>query len=96
MTNSRNLTDAEAIALLERTGAHWEITHNLTGPRWRHLRQPERYWHVSLMIETRADDSDGTIFPDGYSNWSMGRAAIRCVIKAMRELAKLEAGDGRA
>lgn len=78
--NSRNLTDLEGIALLERTGAWWEVSH------WLHRRgqEPgERYYSARISIETGVDL--GMILAQGYGP-TLGRAALRCMIDMIRKM----------
>ena len=82
--NSRNLTDAEGIALLERTGASWEVGHSLYMYK---TRSPSRHHFARLTIYLDADDSDKTIYASGYGR-TIGRAALRCLISVIRQFKK--------
>lgn len=75
MTNSRNLTDAEGIALLERTGATWQIAH------YKGDREP----FISANLTFYDTTDHGHIHATGYDR-TVGRAALRCLIDAMRQL----------
>lgn len=82
MTNSRNLSDTDALALLARTGGHWGVS--FFPAAWRRRELEPAWFAVNLSIDTADADGDrDTLYFDGYAP-TLGRAALKALIKATR------------
>lgn len=79
MTTSRDLSDADALALMRQTGAGWDITYFPRTPR--HPHDPPWY-SASLRCDVYGPD-DETFYFTGFAP-TLGRAVLKAMIRATR------------